>query len=99
MVRASGAALAILVVPLSEMAPMLGSPRCGAKTRSGKSLHVARGKWEQAMPDAWRAAGSGAPRGNKNAVTHGYYTREAKAERQKIRSLVLHSRDLIRKVK
>jgi len=45
------------------------------------------------------AAGSGAPRGNKNAVTHGFYTRKAKAERQKIRKLVLHSRDLIQKVK
>ena len=45
------------------------------------------------------AAGSGAPRGNKNAVKHGFYTRKAKAERRKIRSLVLHSRDLIQKVK
>ena len=45
------------------------------------------------------AAGSGAPRGNKNAVTHGFYTREAKAKRHRIRNLVLHSRDLIQKVK
>jgi uncharacterized protein YjcR len=45
------------------------------------------------------AAGSGAPRGNRNAVTHGFYTGEAKAERQNIRSLVLHSRELIQKVK
>jgi uncharacterized protein YjcR len=45
------------------------------------------------------AARSGAPCGNSNAVTHGYYTRRAKAERQKIRNLVRHSRDLILKVK
>jgi uncharacterized protein YjcR len=41
------------------------------------------------------AARSGAPCGNSNAVTHGYYTRRAKAERQKICNLVRHSRDLI----
>jgi len=45
------------------------------------------------------AAKSGAPRGNNNAVTHGFYTRKAKVERQKIRSLVRHSRDLIQKAK
>jgi hypothetical protein len=45
------------------------------------------------------AAGSGAPRRNKNAVTHGFYTRKAKAERQKLRRLVRHSRELIQKVK
>jgi uncharacterized protein YjcR len=80
-------------------APMLASPRCGAKTRSGKPCMApaVSGKTRCRMHGG--AAGSGAPRGNQNAVTHGFYTRKAKAERQKIRRLVLHSRDLIRKVK
>jgi uncharacterized protein YjcR len=45
------------------------------------------------------AAGSGAPRGNQNALKSGFYTRQAKAERKNIRTLLRHSRDLIQKVK
>jgi uncharacterized protein YjcR len=45
------------------------------------------------------APGSGAPQGNKNALKDGFYMREAKAERQKIRRLVRHARHLIQKVK
>jgi uncharacterized protein YjcR len=40
------------------------------------------------------APGSGAPRGNKNALKHGLYTRETLAERQKIRDLMRQSRKL-----
>ena len=79
--------------------PMLASPRCGAKTRSGKACMSPAVSGKRRCRMHGGAAGSGAPRGNKNAVTHGFYIREAKAERQKIRSLVLHSRDLIQKVK
>jgi hypothetical protein len=45
------------------------------------------------------ARGSGAPRGNKNALKTGFYTRKAKAERKNILSLLRHSRDLMQKVK
>jgi uncharacterized protein YjcR len=34
------------------------------------------------------AAGSGAPRGNKNALKHGLYTKEAIAERRYLRELI-----------
>lgn len=34
------------------------------------------------------ATGSGAPLGNRNALKHGDYTREALAERQQLRDLV-----------
>jgi uncharacterized protein YjcR len=44
------------------------------------------------------AAGSGAPRGNKNALKHGRFTREAIAERRLVRSLLQESRALIRKI-
>ena len=79
--------------------PMLASARCGARTRSGKACMspAVSGKSRCRMHGG--AQGSGAPRGNKNAVTHGFYMRKAKAERQKIPNLVLHSRDLIQKVK
>jgi len=39
--------------------------------------------------------GSGAPRGNKNALKSGLYTREAIAERNRLRNLVQQSRKLI----
>ena len=34
------------------------------------------------------APGSGAPRGNKNALKHGRYTREALAEYRRVRDLI-----------
>jgi glucans biosynthesis protein len=45
---------------------------------------------------AW---GSGAPRGNKNALKHGLYTREALAERRQVGDLVRQSRELLSKIK
>jgi glucans biosynthesis protein len=44
------------------------------------------------------AAGSGAPRGNKNALKHGRYTRAATAERQQLRALLRQSRSLIQQI-
>ena len=48
------------------------------------------------------AAGSGAPRGNKNALKTGFHTHEAraerKAERENIRTLLQRSLDLIKEV-
>ena len=41
------------------------------------------------------ALGSGAPRGNKNALKHGRFTREAIAERGHIRELVRQARKLL----
>jgi uncharacterized protein YjcR len=44
------------------------------------------------------APGSGAPRGNKNAVKHGLYTKEAKAQRRQISELMRQSRELLLKI-
>jgi len=44
------------------------------------------------------AAGSGAPRGNKNAVKHGLYTREAIAQRRQLAELMRQSRKLLSKI-
>jgi uncharacterized protein YjcR len=44
------------------------------------------------------AAGSGAPRGNKNALKHGRYTREAIEARRWLRALVRQSRSLIQQI-
>jgi hypothetical protein len=45
------------------------------------------------------APGSGAPRGNKNALKHGLYTREAIAQRKRLRALLRQSRKLIQQIK
>jgi uncharacterized protein YjcR len=44
------------------------------------------------------APGSGAPRGNKNAFKHGFFTREAIAERRQLRELLRQSRHLLLKI-
>jgi len=44
------------------------------------------------------APGSGAPRGNKNALKHGRYTREALEERRQLRALLRQSRMLIQEI-
>jgi glucans biosynthesis protein len=45
------------------------------------------------------AQGSGPPRGNKNALKHAAYTREAIERRQGIRVFIQKSRDLVSKMK
>jgi glucans biosynthesis protein len=41
------------------------------------------------------APGSGAPPGNKNALKHGRFTREKKAERRRVRELLRQSRKML----
>ena len=44
------------------------------------------------------AKGSGAPRGNKNALKHGAYTKEALARRAMMQSLFREARKLLREL-
>ena len=44
------------------------------------------------------APGSGAPRGNKNALKNALYTREAIEERRQLRALMRQSRMLIQDI-
>jgi uncharacterized protein YjcR len=41
------------------------------------------------------APGSGAPRGNQNALKHGLFTKEAIEERRQVRALIRESRKLV----
>jgi uncharacterized protein YjcR len=45
------------------------------------------------------ASGSGAPRGNQNALKHGRYTREAIQEHCHLQDFLRQSRTLIQKIK
>ena len=68
--------------------PMLASRRCGAKTRSGTPCKApaVRGKTRCRMHGG--AFGSGAPRGNQNALKHGRFTREFLEERRRTYAMV-----------
>jgi hypothetical protein len=78
--------------------PMLASPRCGAKTRSGKPCQspAVSGKLRCRMHGG--AHGSGAPRGNKNALKHGLHTREAIEERRRLGALMKRAMSLVRDI-
>ena len=74
---------------------MLASRRCGAMTRSGRLCRApaVHGKARCRMHGG--APGSGAPKGNRNALKHGLYTREAIAERKALKALIQQSRKLL----
>lgn len=44
------------------------------------------------------AAGSGAPKGNQNALKHGMFTKEMKAERARFREMIAESKELLMKI-
>lgn len=79
-------------------AAMKQSPRCGARTRSGKPC------WSPAVSGKTRcrmhggAKGSGAPKDNQNALRHGLYTREAMAERKALADLMRQARETLREI-
>jgi glucans biosynthesis protein len=78
---------------LHEKLPMNRAPRCGARTRSGKSCQspAVRGKRRFRMHGG--AAGSGAPGSAiQNALRHGRYTAEAIARRRQIAELIRMAR-------
>ena len=74
---------------------MLASPRCGARTRAGtpcRSPAVA-GKRRCRMHGG--AAGSGAPKGNQNALKRGHFTAAAITRRRKIQESLREGRGYI----
>jgi uncharacterized protein YjcR len=77
---------------------MLSSPRCGARTRSGKPCQSPAVEGKERCRMHGGAPGSGAPRGNKNAVKHGLYTREAIAQRRQLTELMRQSRKLLSEI-
>jgi hypothetical protein len=78
--------------------PMLSSPRCGAKTRAGKPCMSPAVSGKRRCRMHGGAPGSGAPRGNKNALKHGRYTREAIAQRRQLQALLRQSRKLVQQI-
>jgi uncharacterized protein YjcR len=79
--------------------PMLASPRCGAKTRSGGAYRSPAVHSKKRCRMHGGAQGSGAPNANQNARKHGLFTRDAIAERRQIRTLLGESRRLLEEMK
>jgi uncharacterized protein YjcR len=78
---------------------MLASPRCGAKTRTSGACRspAVRGRKRCRMHGG--TPGSGAPKANQNARTHGRFTRDAIAERGRIQALLSETRKLLEEMK
>ena len=71
--------------------------RCGAMTRKGTACQAPaiRGKQRCRMHGG---TSPGAPKGNRNALKHGYYTAEAIAHREEITALIRGSRRMLREM-
>jgi hypothetical protein len=81
-----------------NVGPMLASPRCGAKSRSGGPCRspAMSGKTRCRMHGC--APGSGAPTNNRNAFKHGVFTRQAIAERKQFQALLRQSLKLLQDI-
>ena len=64
------------------------APRCGAKTRRNSACRSPAIKGKARCRMHGGAKGSGAPKGNTYAVTHGQSTLEIKAFRKAVRQVI-----------
>jgi hypothetical protein len=71
---------------LRNTVPMLSSPRCGAKTRSGQACRSPAVSGKKRCRMHGGAQGSGAPLGNQNALKSGRFTRQERGFRKLLSS-------------
>ncbi len=62
--------------------------RCCARTRAGRPCRAPAAKGKRRGRRHGGAPGSGAQPGNRNARKHGFYTKQAIAERRRLRALL-----------
>ena len=79
--------------------PMLASPRCGAKARSGGACRSPAVHGRKRCRMHGGAQGSGAPMSNQNARKHGLFTSDAIAERRQIQALLGETRRMLEEMK
>lgn len=77
---------------------MLQSPRCGARTRKGISCRAPAVYGRKRCRLHGGADGSGAPKGNKNAIKSGYYTTEEKMERRNMHKILKEMRETLKEI-
>ena len=76
--------------------PMLNSLRCGAKTRTGGRCRSPAVREKRRCRMHGGAKGSGAPKGNQNALKHGSFTQDALQERAVIRELARKTKEMLK---
>lgn len=74
----------------------LDSPRCGAKTRKGKSCQAPA--MENGRCRMHGGKSTGPPKGTQNALKHGFYTRTAIAERKRLSRLIRDFRAFLNEI-
>ena len=79
--------------------PMLASPRCGAKTRTSGACRSPAVHGKKRCRMHGNAPRSGAPGANQNARKHGLFTRDALAERRRIRVVLEEARRFLEEMK
>lgn len=78
---------------------MLASPRCGARTRGGAACRAPAVHGRKRCRMHGGAAGSGAPKANRNARKHGLFTADAIEERRQVQALLGEARKLLEQMK
>lgn len=73
---------------IRNVGPMMESPRCGARTRSGEPCRAPATRGNKRCRMHGGAKGSGAPKGNQNALKHGAYSADFMTERQAMQALI-----------
>lgn len=73
---------------MDELSEVQGKLYCGAKTKAGTPCMNPPELGRARCRSHGCAPGSGAPKNNKNRLTHGFYTAEAVAERRWFRKLL-----------
>lgn len=81
-----------------NVGPMAQSLRCGAKTRAGTACRAPAVSGKKRCRMHGGAAGSGAPKGNQNALKHGLCTRQMLEERKELMQLMREARATLTKI-
>lgn len=79
-------------------APMLMSPRCRARTRQGTPCRSPAVTGKQRCRMHGGAKGSGAPKGNQNALKHGAYTEKELQRRTLLRDQIRQAEKLLKEL-
>ena len=82
-----------------DTASMHLAPRCGAKTKLGTPCRAPAIRGKKRCRKHGGAYGSGAPKGNQNAVTHGLFTADAIAEREDMKAMLVEAAAFMEKVR
>lgn len=79
--------------------PMRSAPRCGARTRKCTPCQAPAVTGKKRCRMHGGAAGSGAPKGNTNALKHGWYSREAREMRREVNAILRKGRATLKQLK